>query len=132
MRDYDVRLATGARGGMVPEFTVTGELPPAANMCQQTDNIRRGRLTRDLGLILNVLCVDGFIPVGTYTIDTTEDQTPIHTYSELLNRNYDPLHPACISLKEKHKHDKDFMRLAKELERLVLEAKRQAEENTDG
>ncbi len=132
MRDYDVRLATGAQGGMVPEFSVTGELPPAANMGQQADNIRRGRRTRDLGLILNVLCIDGFIPVGTYTIDTTEDQTPIHTYAELLNRNYDPLHPACIALKEKHRHDKDFMKRAKALELLVREAKRKAEENTDG
>ena len=131
MQDYDVRLATGVRGDMVPEFLVTGELPPAANMGQQADNIRRGRRTRDLGLILNVLCVDGFIPVGMYAIDTIEDQTPIHTYAELLNRNYDPLHPTCIALREKHRHDKDFMKRAKELERLVLEAKRQVEENTD-
>jgi len=129
MRDYDVRLATGARGGMVPEFTVTGELPPAANMVQQTDNIRRGRRTRDLGLILNVLCVDGFIPIGTYTIDTTEDLTPINTYAELLNHTHNPLDPACIALKEKHKHDQDFMKRAKALELLVLEAKRQAKES---
>jgi hypothetical protein len=132
MRDYDVRLATGARGGMIPEFSVTGELPPASNMGQQADNIRRGRRTRDLGLILNVLCVDGFIPVGTYIIDTTEDLAPINAYVELLNHNHNPLDPACIAMKEKHRHNKDFMKRAKAIELLVLTAKRQAEENTDG
>jgi len=129
MQDYDVRLATGGKGGMIPEFTVDGTVPPAANMGQQVDNIRRGRRTRDLGLILNVLCMDGFIPIGMYVIDTNEDLEPINTYAALLNVHHNPLHPACIALKEKHKHDKDFMRRAKALETLVLEAKRQAKES---
>ncbi len=128
MRDYDVRLATGARGDMVPEYTVDGVVPPAANMGQQIDSIRRGRRTRDLNMILNVLCIDGFIPIGMYVIDTAEDLEPIKTYVVLLNQNHDPLAPPCIALKEKHKHDKDFVQAAKALELRVLEAKRQAEE----
>ena len=133
MRDYDVRLATGGKGGMIPEYTVDGTVPPAANMGQQVDNIRRGRRTRDLGLILNVLCMDSFIPIGMYVIDTTEDLEPINRYAVLLSTHHNPLDPSCIALKEKHRHDKDFMRQAKALESLVLEAKRKlAEETADG
>ena len=132
MQDYNVRLASGGKGGMIPEYIVDGTIPPAANMGQQVENIRRGRRTRDLGLILNVLCIDGFIPVGMYVIDTTEDLEPINRYAELLNMHHNPLDPSCVTLKEKHRHDKDFMRRAKALERLVLEAKRQSEETADG
>jgi hypothetical protein len=67
-----------------------------------------------------------------YIIDTTEDKTPINTYADLLNRHQHPIHQVCMAFKEKHQHDPDFMKRAKALELLVLEAKRQDKENTDG
>jgi len=127
MRDYDARLASGAAGQMAPEYVVTGAFPPAANMAQQIDNIRRGRRTRDLGLILNVLCVDGFIPVGKYVIDISEDLQPIQRYAELLNESHDPLSTGCISLKEQHRVDREFMTQAKMLDQLIITAKREME-----
>jgi len=130
MRDYDIRLATGARGDMVPEYIVDGSTPPASNIGQQLDNIRRGRRTKDLGLVLNVLCMDGFIPIGKYVIDTCEDMKPINSYAELLNMYHDPLHPICLAWKAKHKNDKDFMRRTKALDLLMIEAIRQEGENT--
>jgi len=36
---------------------------------------------RKLGLILNVLCVDGFIPKGKYVIDTSAPPNPIVRYT---------------------------------------------------
>jgi len=127
MRDYDARLASGAAGDMAPEYIVTGTLPPAVNMAQQVDNIRRGRRTRDLGLILNVLCVDGFIPVGKYVIDISEDRQPINRYAEELNESHDPASPGCVDLKKRHREDREFMKRAKMLDQLMITAKRELE-----
>ena len=75
MRGYDVLFALGLTNGMFPEFIVTGKMPPAWNIAEQADNIRRGRPTKNLGLILNVLCADGFIGKGKYIIDTSMRRT---------------------------------------------------------
>jgi hypothetical protein len=71
MKGYNILFAVGITHGMLPEYIVTGALPSATNIKQQSDNIRRGRPTRNLHLILNVLCADGFIGKGKYIIDTT-------------------------------------------------------------
>ena len=76
MRGYDVLFTLGVANGMFPEFIVTGKMPPAWNIAEQADNIRRGRYTRNLGLILNVLCADGFIDRGKYIIDTSKRLQP--------------------------------------------------------
>ncbi len=132
MRDYDVCMASGAKGSMVPEFVVDGKLPPAPNIRQQVDNIRRGRRTRNLGLILNVLCMDEFIPAGKYVIDTREEPNLIIRYTQLLNDTHDPLAPECLAMKERHKHDREFMKRAKLLDGLRNGLKRQPiEERTD-
>jgi hypothetical protein len=129
MREYDARLASGAAGDMAPEYTVTGTLPPAVNMAQQTDNIRRGRRTRDLGLILNVLCIDGFIPVGEYVIDISEDLQPIQHYAELLNASHDPSSTGCMDLKKKHRGDREFVQRVKMLDQLMITAKHELEDD---
>lgn len=72
MKGYNVLFAVGVTNGMCPEYIVNGEMPPASNIGQQIDNIRRGRPTRNLSLILNVLCADGFIGKGKYIIDTSK------------------------------------------------------------
>ncbi len=76
MRGYDVLFALGLTHGMFPEFIVTGRMPPAWNVAEQADDIRRGRPTRNLGLILNVLCADGFIGKGKYILDTSKRLQP--------------------------------------------------------
>ena len=43
---------------------------------QEADRIRRGHRSRNVALILNVLCLDGYIPAGTYTIDTHPEPPP--------------------------------------------------------
>lgn len=123
IRDYNVCMASGAKGEMIPEYDVSDKLPPAPNIRQQVDNIRRGRRTRNLGLILNVLCMEGFIPAGKYVIDTREDLHPIVRYTELLNDTHDPLDPRCLALKEQHQHDREFMKRAKLLDKLTVEFK---------
>ena len=71
MQKYNILFSLGITPGMYPEFIVTGRMPPVANLGQQIDDIRRGRPTKNLGLILNVLCADGFIGKGKYIIDTS-------------------------------------------------------------
>lgn len=119
MNGYNVLMATGATNGLCPEFRVTGRLPPAHNIQQQVNSIRRGRRTRNLGMILNVLCMDGFIPVGKYVIDTHKKPDPIATYTNLLNETRDPDHPECVAFRKKHAKDREFQKRADTLERLA-------------
>lgn len=67
---FDFLLASGAVPGLVPEYAVSPTLPPSEDARRRADAIRAGRRTRDVALILNVLCLDGFIPAGKYIIDT--------------------------------------------------------------
>ncbi len=121
MEGYNIQLATGSRFGMIPEYTVTGNLPAAPNIQQIVDNIRRGRRTRKLGLILDLLCSDGFIPAGTYLIDMTEEVQPIKRYAELLHNTQDSLHEMCIALREANKGDIAFIKQANNLDRQLLD-----------
>lgn len=113
LKDYDVLLASGATPGMCPEYRVNGVLGSASNMKQQADNVRQGRRTRNLALILNVLCLDGFIPKGLYVIDTHPRATPMMEYTRLLNITRNPLAPPCVAFMKKHQRDKEFTELAK-------------------
>ena len=70
MDGFDFLRATGAGPGLVPEYAVSPALPSAHDAARQADSIRAGRRTQNVGLILNVLCIDGYIPPGKYVIDT--------------------------------------------------------------
>jgi len=121
MEDYSIESATGARGDMTPEINVTGCLPQTSNIIQLVDNIRLGRRTRQLGLILDLLCQDGFIPAGKYIIKMTKILRPIEQYTEVLNVSQDCLHPVCIKLKDENKNDAKFMQQVKVLDTQLLE-----------
>jgi L-fucose mutarotase/ribose pyranase (RbsD/FucU family) len=128
MQDYDIKLATGAKCGMTPEFVVTGSLPPANTMGQQVLDIRRGRKTRRLGLILDLLCLDGFISAGVYIIDMTEGDEPFEAYRKILNERHDPLSPECLKIKSDNRRDSKFVKQVAVLDRKINELK-QAQEN---
>ena len=127
MRNYDLLKATGITNGMFPEYLVTGILPEAKNINQQTDNIRRGRRTRQLGLVLDVLCTDGFIPVGKYVIDTTLPPDPFLVYTRLIDEHQDPNHTECVAFRKQHRSP-EFQRRAKILDKLTLEFREKLEE----
>ena len=123
MQDYDIHRATGARADMAPEFIITGIPPTLNNLKQQMDNIRRGRKTRSVGLILNVLCIDGFIPVGKYVIDMTERVKPLDKYRKALYQTQDPLSDECLKIREKHKGDRKFIQQIAVLNKRISEIK---------
>lgn len=67
--EFDFLLAVGQVEGMNVEYAIDGELSSDAWM-QRAHDLRCGRRTRDVYLILTVLARDGFIPKGRYVIDT--------------------------------------------------------------
>jgi hypothetical protein len=125
MNGFDLGLATGTTPGMCPEYVVRPALPPAASARQEADRIRQGHKSRNVGLILNVLCLDGCIPAGHYTIDTHPEPPPGQVYRALLMKTGDPGHPECIAFRREHCHERAFTRLAAQIDKMVLEAQRQ-------
>jgi len=121
LRGYDIQQAVGAGRLMTPEFIVTGDMPNTPNLWQQIDNIRRGRSERNLGLILNLLCKDGFIPKGKYVIDMTPGPSPLDSYRDALHKTSDPLSVECLKIKETNKGDRDFVKAAAMLDKRVAE-----------
>jgi len=115
MEGFDFFLATAAHG-ICPEYTVQAALPPSQDAYDRAHSIRNGQLTKNVSLILNVLCVDGFIPAGRYIIDTREKTDPIDTYKALLRKTLNPLHPDCIQHKNRYRHNREFRRMATQLD----------------
>ena len=128
LRDYNILKTLGVSHGECPEFLVTGRLPLASNMDQQIENIKRGRRTRNLGLILNLLCKEGFIIAGQYVIDTSKAREPINEYTKLLGKHEDPEHQECLVFRKKHR-DQTFRRQADKLDQLVREFKQERGKN---
>lgn len=79
--EFDFLLAVGQVEGMNVEHTIDGELPGEAWL-QRAHELRCGRRTRDVNLILTVLARDGFIPRGRYVIDTRPENEPSRTSSD--------------------------------------------------
>ena len=125
MEGFDFLRATGAGPGLVPEYAVGPALPPALDAARQADAIRAGRRTQNVSLILNVLCIDGYIPAGKYIIDTRPEPPPIDQYRALLRRTGTPEAKECSAFRGAHQGDRTFIRLAAEIDTAVLNALRE-------
>jgi len=134
INDYNIQGVTGSRAGMVPEFLVTGVLVDTPNLWQQVDGIRRGQRVRNLGLILDLLCKDGFIPAGKYVIDMTPGVSPLDEYREALYQSGDPSSVECQAIKTANKTTKDFTKRVALLDQRWVEhqSKLPAKEDSDG
>ena len=125
MEGFDFLLASGAAPGLVPEYAVNGALPPSDDARRRADAIRAGRRTRDVALILNVLCLDGCIPAGKYIIDTRPEPAVPDQYRLLLRQTGTPESEECRAFRHAHQDDKAFIRLAAEIDTQMLAALRQ-------
>jgi hypothetical protein len=121
---FDFLLASGAAPGLVPEYAVSPTLPPSEDARKRADAIRAGRRTQNVGLILNVLCIDGFIPAGTYIIDTRPETPPIERYKALLQKTCNPLSAECVAFRDAHRHHRAFTRIVAEIDTAALKALR--------
>ena len=126
MDDFDFLMAAGATPGMCVEYLVNPALPPARNAAEDADRIRRGHRTRNVGPILNVLCIDGYIPAGKYIIDTHKRPDPTNVYHSLLLQTRDPLAPECLQFKEEHKGDLQLMDRVKTMDEAAIEQLKRA------
>lgn len=125
MEDFDFLLASGAAPGLVPEYAVNGALPPSDDARRRADAIRAGRRTRDVSLILNVLCLDALIPAGKYIIDTRPEPAILDQYRAVLRQTGTPESEECRDFRHAHQGDKTFMRLAAEIDTQMLAVLRQ-------
>ena len=125
MEGFDFMEASGAAPGLVPEYGVSAALPPAQDAHRQADAIRAGRRTRNVPLILTVLCIDGFIPAGKYIIDPRPEPSPIKQYRALLRKTGTPESKECSAFRQAHRSDKTFIRQAAEIDNQVLAVLRQ-------
>ena len=125
MVGFDFLRATGVGPGLVPEYAVSPVLPPALDAARQAEAIRAGRRTQNVSLILNVLCIDGYIPPGKYIIDTRPEPPPIDQYRALLRRTGTPESQECRAFRGAHQGDRSFRWLAAQIDTAVLNALRE-------
>jgi hypothetical protein len=123
MEKFDFLIASGATPGMCPEYRVSPTLPPAWESRQEADRIRHGRHVRNMPFILNVLCLDGYIPAGVYIIDTHPEPAPGQVYRALLVKTENPSHPDCVAFKHANQHNRAFRELAARMDNAVREQK---------
>lgn len=123
--EFDLLASEGCTPGLVPEYTVTSNLPPASDASRRAQGIRGGRRTRNVSLILTVLCQDGYIPAGRYIVDTRAETPPLETYRELLQRTSTPESKECRAFRASHRHDQNFTRVAAEMDSQVMQALRE-------
>ncbi|MFZ5833154.1 MAG: hypothetical protein ACOY3P_23960 [Planctomycetota bacterium] len=119
--EFDFLMASGAAPGLVPEYNISPDLPPSGDASQRADALRSGRRTRDVSLILTVLCRDGYIPAGKYIVDTRPLTPPIEKYKALLRQTGTPESKECRDFRAAHRHDKGFTRKAAEIDTQVLQ-----------
>lgn len=115
---FHVLKAAGTAPGINPEYLVRGVIPE--HLQPEAARIRAG-YRGDLALILETLCVDSYIPPGHYIIDTRREPPPLEVYKRLLRRHLDPLHPECIRFKEQHRANAYFRKLARVIDRSLME-----------
>ena len=131
MKDFDFMRATCGVPGVCPEYQITAELPAGTDRNFRAYNIRCGQRTKDIGLILNVLCIDGFIPAGLYIIDTSVPPDPYQQYMALLKETRDPQHPKCIAFKRsirKTPHEKPIAELDRQVHQWLKKQQPQPQE----
>lgn len=118
--EFDFLAATGTAPGQTPEYRVKAAIPDCTDGLRRADALRSGRRSRDVALILNVLCLDGYIPAGHYLVDTRPEPTPLTIYQSLLQQTGTPDAKECRAFRAAHRHDKTFTRLAAQIDVQVL------------
>ena len=113
--DFEYLESTGTVAGQVAEYAVSGELP-SVEWQRKADQVRAGRRTRELRVILAVLAADGYIAKGQYIVSTHRRPTPIEVYTHALQQTRSVDSDLCQQVKAKFAGDPVFMQRAKVLD----------------
>lgn len=105
--EFDFLHAAGVTEGQCVEYLVDGTLP-TTQYEQRAHDLRIGRKTKDVNLILAVLAKDGYIPKGHYTVSTHPLPNDIVLYTELIHKTKDTHSPECLAFKAARKGDAKF------------------------
>jgi hypothetical protein len=120
--DFDFNMATEGTPGLIPEYIVNPNLPGCGDIDRQANAIRNGRRSRNVLLILTILCADGFIPAGKYLIDTKPEPPLLETYKTLLQQTGTPESKECSTFRATHNNNKELRRIISEIDTQVLQA----------
>lgn len=115
--EFDFLVAVGITEGQCVEYRVEGKLP-TTQYEQRAHDLRTGRKTKDVNLIMAVLAKDGYIPVGHYTVSTHPLPNDIVTYTDLVQRTHDTKSPECLAFKAARKGDAQFTQRAETLDKV--------------
>ena len=126
--EFDFLGAAGLKAGECPEYVVQAALPAAGECVRKAEYIRGGGYSKNVPLILNVLCIDGFIPSGKYVIDTHPQPKPFAVYTALMKQRLDGTDPDCVAFKKAYQHDREFTKRAERLDKAVAEAVQREQE----
>jgi len=118
---FDFLMASDTAPGLVPEYRVGTPLPPGGDAARRATMLRSGRRTREVALILSVLCTDGYIPAGKYIVDTRPETPPLEIYKALLRQTGTPESKECREFRAAHRHDRDFTRIVAGIDTQVLQ-----------
>lgn len=97
---------------------VVGDLGHVAQ-AERIGRLGHAQRTSDMLLILNVLCLDGFIPAGRYMVDTKLRRPAIEVYQALLEKHRDPQARECVQFRERHRGNPGFVKRAAVLDNAV-------------
>ena len=78
-----------------------------------------------MSLILNVLCLNGFIPPGKHLIDMRRETPLLDKYKALLRQTGTPESRECRDFRAAYRHNETFTRLAAQIDTQVLSVLRQ-------
>jgi hypothetical protein len=120
---YNFLRCAGVVPGQCPEYYVKAAVPE--NLEQKAQALRDGHFCSNVPLILNVLCLDGYIPSGRYIIDTHPAPPPIDIYTSLMKKRLDASHPECAAFKKANSRNKTFMAQAAVIDKMIKEATEQ-------
>lgn len=120
--EFDFLMAAGITEGQCVELDVTGDLP-STEWERRANDLRDGRRTKAVVLIMAVLCNDGYIKPGRYTISTHPLADPTTVYTHLLQQTENPDDPKCVEYRASQKGNRVFHERAAILDARVREAK---------
>jgi len=118
--EFDFLIAMGVTEGQCVELAVDGKIPDGP-WTQKAADLRIGRRSKSVQLILGVLAHDGYIQAGKYIISTHPLPDPTQIYTHLLERTANPDDVECVAFRQKHRGDKVFSERAAILDERVRE-----------
>lgn len=105
--EFDFLLAMGMKQeGIGCDFQIDGIIPNTDSIRRQVDQIRYGRRSKNVQLLLDLCVQDGYMPAGKYSIDTRPTVDPVQYYRQILSETGNPDDPKCAAFRSYVKRER--------------------------